>query len=187
MVFVVDQLPKRDLKRMKTFTFAIVAALFMGLFASTALAQTTVPKGNTNVGIGKPLPEFSFTDINGKKITKASLPAGMPVIVFYFDPDCDHCQQEAAWITQYKEYFKGITFVWVSWSEIEMIKEFPAKHLPGVGGPMFFTKDTEFKFDSYFGYSEIPSIYVYNKNWVRTGSFREETKPEILVKFAWQQ
>jgi cytochrome oxidase Cu insertion factor (SCO1/SenC/PrrC family) len=177
----------KNLNSMKQFTLIVMCALLAGLWGGTSVAQTTVPKGNTQVGIGKPLPDFSFTDVNGQKITKASLPAGMPVIVFYFDPDCDHCQQEAAWITQYKEYFKGITFVWVSWGEMDQIKAFPAKHLPGVTGTMFFTKDTDFKFDTYFGYSEIPSIYVYNKSWVRTASFREETKPEFLVKFAWQQ
>lgn len=169
---------------MKKVFLSILSLLLMVTWVS---AQTALPKGNTGVGVGKPLPEFSFTDVSGKKVTKASLPVNQPVIVFYFDPDCDHCQAQSALITQYKEYFKGITFLWVSWAELEAIKAFPGKHLPGVTGNHFFTKDTEFKFDTYFGYSETPSIYVYNRNWIRTASFREETKPEILVKFAWQQ
>lgn len=172
---------------MKTSILAFVLALFMGVsFVSAQTATTTDPSGNTKVGIGKPLPDFSFTDVNGKTITKASLPAGQPVIVFYFDPECDHCQLQSKWVAANKEWFKGITFLYVSWAEIEAIKEFPGKFLPGVTGPIYFTKDQDYKFDSYFGYSEIPSIYVYSRNWVRTASFKAETKPEFLVKFAWQ-
>jgi hypothetical protein len=157
-----------------------------GIFAQGTTTVAADPSGNTKVGIGKPLPDFSFIDVNGKAVTKATLPAGQPVIVFYFDPDCDHCQLESKWISEKKEWFKGITLLYVSWAEIEAIKEFPGKHLPGMTGNVLFTKDKDYKFDTYFGYSEIPSIYVYNRSWVRTASFKAETKPEYLVKFAWQ-
>jgi hypothetical protein len=70
---------------------------------------------------------------------------------------------------------------------MEDLKAFPGKHLPGVTGDVYVTKDTQYKMDDWFGYSETPSIYVYNNKWVRTASFHEETKPEILVKFARQQ
>ncbi|MEM7035506.1 MAG: redoxin domain-containing protein [Bacteroidota bacterium] len=144
------------------------------------------PKGNTNVGIGLDFPEFAFEGTDGNWVTKNTLPANQPVIVFYFDPFCDHCQQEAEWITSQKELFKNITFLWVSWGEMADIKAFPGKYLPGVTGDIYFTRDTKFEFDNYFGYSEIPSIYVYNAKGKRTASFKSETKPEILVKFARQ-
>lgn len=159
-------------------TVALVLALSFGY----AHAQST----NTNVGIGDPLPDFKFEKTDGTWITKGDLPADQPVIVFYFDPFCDHCQKEAGWITENQDLFKGITLLWASWGEMKDIVEFPKKYLPGVGGDLYITRDTEFAFDNYFGYSEIPSVYVYNKEWARTASFNAETKPEILVKFARQ-
>jgi cytochrome oxidase Cu insertion factor (SCO1/SenC/PrrC family) len=162
--------------------------LILGLLflATTVAAQSTLPKGNTGVGVGKPMPEFSFTDVNGKQVTKASLPKNQPVILFYFDPDCDHCQEQTAVINEHMEYFKGVTFLWVSWGEVDAIKAYQPKYLPRQTGVHFWTKDTEYKIDTYFGYSETPSVYVYNRQGVRAAAFRELTKPEVLLKFAWQ-
>lgn len=157
------------------------------LFAFQFSIAQVKPSENTNVGIGKLIPNFKFTDISGKAVTPANLPLGKPVIVFYFDPDCDHCQLESKWVSEQKQLFKGITLLFVSWGEMDALKAFPEKHLPGVTGNLYITKDEEYRFDEYFGYSEVLSIYVYNSKWVRTASFKGETKPEILVKFAKQQ
>jgi hypothetical protein len=175
---------------MKNVFFSLILTLAAGLGILHAQAPVADQTGNTKVGLGKPLPDFSFTSTSGKPVTKASLPKGQPVIVFYFDPDCDHCQLQSKMINdkiaENKDFFKGITFLFVSWGEMEAIKQFPVKHLPGLTSPNFFTKDEQYKFDSYFGYSEVPSIYVYDRYWVRTGSFKAETKPENLVYLAWK-
>ena len=90
-------------------------------------------------------------------------------------------------ITTHKELFKGMTLVLVSWAEVDAIKAFPAKYFVGYPGTLLVTKDTEYKIDKWFGYSETPSIYVYNKTYKRTASFKDEVEAEILVKFAKQQ
>jgi peroxiredoxin len=163
--------------------------LFGLLFTATfGFAQTEhVSKGNTNEGIGTLIPAFKFYDVEGKPVTPLTLPGGKPVIFFYFDPDCDHCQLISKMINEQQALFKGITLVLISWAEVDQIKAFPAKHLPDYKNTLFITKDSDYQIDKWFGYSETPSIYVYNAQWKRTASFKDETKPEILVKFAKQQ
>lgn len=169
---------------MKQFLLSFAFLLCFGmLFAQ----DQHTSKGNTNEGIGTLMPNFKFYDMSNKPVTPASLPLGAPAIFFYFDPDCDHCQLIATWITQQKALFKGITLVLVSWAEVEDIKAFPGKYLAGFPGNLFITKDSDYQIDKWFGYSETPSLYVYNARWKRTASFKDETKPEILVKFAKQQ
>ena len=164
----------------------LLLLLVLAISAQFVVAQST-PGQNTNVGIGKLMTDFHFKDIKGEDFSPRNLPLGEPVIVLYFDPDCDHCQMQSKWITEQKELFKGISLVFVSWAEMDDLKAFPGKHLPGITGNVFITKDDQYKIDEYFGYSEVLSIYVYNSKWVRTASFKGETKPEILVKFAKQQ
>jgi hypothetical protein len=166
----------------------IVLFFALLLTVSTAFAQEThVSKGNTNEGIGTLMPAFKFYDVNNKPVTPASLPFGKPSIFFYFDPDCDHCQLISKWIVEQKALFKGITLVLVSWAEMDAIKAYPAQYLPGLTNPVFVTKDKDYMIDKWFGYSETPSIYVYNNKGKRTASFKDEVRPEILVKFAKQQ
>lgn len=171
---------------MKQFLLAFAFLLSMNF----AFAQTTeqhVSKGNTNEGIGTLIPDFKFMDMNNQPVTRMSLVANQPTLFFYFDPDCDHCQLIATMINDQKALFKGMTLVLVSWAEVEALKAFPEKYLPGFPGKLIVSKDTEFKIDKWFGYSETPSIYVYNNKYLRTASFKDEVRPEILVKFANQQ
>jgi peroxiredoxin len=167
--------------------------LFFALLFSVSLAvaqaqpEQHVSKGNTNEAIGSLIPDFTFYDMAGKPVTRLNLVPNKPTIFFYFDPDCDHCQYIATGIQTHKDLFKGITMVLVSWAEVEQIKAFPAKYLAGYPGTLLVTKDKDYKIDKWFGYSETPSIYVYNKQYKRTASFKDEVGPEILVKFAKQQ
>jgi hypothetical protein len=163
-------------------------SLILLFTTSIAFAQTEhVSKGNTNEGIGTLIPDFKFYDMENQPVTRLSLVANAPTIFFYFDPDCDHCQLIATMITEQKELFKGITLVLVSWAEVDAIKGFPGKYLPGFPGKLIVTKDKDYLVDKWFGDSVAPSIYVYNNQYKRTASFKDEVRPEILVKFARQQ
>ena len=39
------------------------------------------------------VPSFKITLSNNKVFNAADLPKGKPVVLIYFDPDCDHCQK----------------------------------------------------------------------------------------------
>lgn len=133
----------------------------------------------------KSLPEFSFIDLNSKPVTKAILEQGKAVIVFFFDPYCDHCAQQTIWINEAIEKFQEITQIWVTTEpELDATKAFRDKNFKntGNGNQAIFCIDTEFMFDGYFqGYYEVPSILVYNKNWKRTHIFSEETPVEEIL------
>ena len=77
----------------------------------------------------KSLPEFSFLNNKNQKITPASLPIGQPVVVFYFDPFCDHCKEQAKIVGQDAAKFGKTTFVWVGLGEMEDNVTFKKEHL----------------------------------------------------------
>ena len=77
----------------------------------------------------KSLPEFSFLNNKNQKITPASLPIGQPVVVFYFDPFCDHCKEQAKIVGQDAAKLARTTFVWVGMGEMEDNVTFKKEHL----------------------------------------------------------
>lgn len=160
---------------------------FLGMLLSFNLHAQDEKKANvnTNEKIGEALTDFSFEIPTGKRLTKENLPADQPVIFFYFDPDCDHCNKQAAMLKEKPHLFEGVTLVWVSWAETHQLNiDFAKKYFMNMGTEVYVVKDVDYAIDTYFGYSEVPSIYVYNREWKRTASFKAETFPEILVKFA---
>lgn len=170
-------------KHMKHIVLALTLLIS---FSAVQLQAQDHPKGNTKEGIGEALAPFDFEGTDGSRVTPAQLTEGKPVIVFYFDPFCDHCQKEAGWINDNAAMFKDITLLWVAYAEIKDIKGFREKYLPDVKSKIVFANDDQYQFDNYFGYSTVPSIYVYNSKHLRTASFKSETMPATLLRFAIQ-
>lgn len=131
----------------------------------------------------KKMPAFSFLDMSGSTFTNANLPAGSPTIVFFFDPSCEHCAQQAEWIKESQAAFKNTNLVWVSTEEVEPMKKFKKDHFDGTTlTKVYFLKDSKYRFDSYFGYTEAPGIYVYNKDNVLMKEFKKEVQAIELLK-----
>ena len=130
----------------------------------------------------KTFPEFSFVKTSGETITKKNIPAGKPVIVFFFDPDCDHCQKQAGWMKAALPKFANATLFWVSTAEMQPITEFQKEYF-GTAKNVIFAKDTKYQFDNYFGYSVAPSIYVFDSKGNFAKGFKNEVAAEELLKY----
>lgn len=155
------------MKYTKSFIFLVVMSM-MGM--AGAVAQQMLPK-------------FSFTDLSGKPFHYTQLQAEMPTLVFFFDPYCDHCQQQATWIKEAKSQMGNIQQVWVTTEEPIAAEDFMNTYLGSDWNNVHVLIDKKFLFDGYFGYSEIPSIYVYNKDGQRVKTFNKETPTDVLLRF----
>ncbi len=132
----------------------------------------------------KALPEFQFKDLEGNSFNRSNLKADMATLAVFFDPFCDHCEQQAKWIVEAKDTLKDVQMIWVTTEELDPTKNFYVKHFKNENMPnVHVLRDTEYMFDAYFGYSEVPSIYVFNKTGQRVKAFNKEVPPSILLKF----
>ena len=61
------------------------------------------------------------TDFNSKDIKKDGL-----ILIKYFSPDCDNCQEEAEIYHSKKDSLKNIRIIWISgeWAQMKAIEEF---------------------------------------------------------------
>lgn len=132
-------------------------------------------------GVSQGLPNFEFQDPDGFAVNKTHLEKGKAVIVFYFDPHCDHCIDQAKIIRGNLEKFKDMTLLWVSWAELGEIKAFGKTYFAGAKN-VKLCKDHNYMIDTWFGYSEVPAVYCYNTKWERVASFNKEQTAETILK-----
>ncbi len=120
------------------------------------------------------LPNFSFITTDGNTITASDIPANQPIMVFYFDPYCDICNTQAVTTNEGQEKLKGVTMLWVSVEQANELTSFKNNNL-GDAANVIVAQDTESMFDSYFGYSQVMSIFVYDKNHTLVEKFTDRT------------
>jgi thiol-disulfide isomerase/thioredoxin len=132
------------------------------------------------------LPAFSFTDLEGKEFTQQNLETGMATVVMFFDPYCDHCEQQAEWIREAEDKFKDVQFLFVTTEpEQQPTALFREKHFGNTSlEHVHFLIDSNFMFDGYFeGYYEVPSILIYSAEGKRLKVLSKETPAEGLLKY----
>ncbi|MCS7189686.1 MAG: redoxin domain-containing protein, partial [Bacteroidia bacterium] len=127
-------------------------------------------------------PRFLFYTLQNKPFTDKDLV--MPErgrIVIFFDPYCDHCQKQANFFREQASALKGIQTIWVSTETVEAIQKFQETYLNDLPNT-YVLRDKDFKFDSFFGYSVPPTIYVYDKAGKLKAVYKEEVSVAALLR-----
>lgn len=126
-------------------------------------------------------PRFLLYTLEGKPFTDKDLPpAARGRIVMFFDPYCDHCQHQARLLRENPAALKGIQLIWVSTETAEALRNFQETYLKGLPDTHVL-RDKDFKFDSFFGYSIAPTLYVYDKSGKLKAIHKEEVPiPRLL-------
>lgn len=166
----------------KVIAILLVLLLLAGLgYLVAGIVKTNKLKkaatANTQV-----LPRLDLIQLNGKHFVNDSLQAGLPIIVYYYSPDCEHCQYEAGEIQKKLSQFQRATFVLVSTADSAAIAAFA--HQYGLASlPHFhFLRDVNGAFYRTFGTTVVPSFFVYNEQQQLVQKFSGETKIEAIIK-----
>lgn len=156
---------------MKNFILFSVFIAFLGIFSASAQDKS------------KEFPQFTFDDLDGKAFTHDKIQKGIPSVVIFFDPYCEHCQQEAKWIQEMENSFKNINLIFVSTEETNAIAKFKKDYFgKSILTKLYFLRDTKYRFDGFFGYSVAPTVRVYNSAGKLTQTFDTETLPAEILK-----
>jgi thioredoxin-related protein len=131
------------------------------------------------------LPPFQMVLSTGK-VFKAStdLPKrGKPLILIYFDPDCDHCQKLMKDLFKKINNFKKAEIVMVTFKSITELVTFEKKYsthnytniITGTEGSFFYLRN-------YYQLVKMPFIALYDQNRNLRYSYRQETPVDDLIK-----
>lgn len=132
------------------------------LAATTGFAQTA--------GSAKKIAPFQIRLVNGQQYTSSQLAAG-PVVLIYFSPDCDHCQNFTKDLVKNYSVVANKQVVMITFQAMDMLKPFVSQYSLGTY-PNFKvgTEGTSYLVQRYYQIRSFPYIAIYDKkgNLVRT-------------------
>jgi len=111
------------------------------------------------------LPDFeivSMLDTLGH-VWPDKLPAACPIIFMYFDPECDHCQEETKQIVKHAADLAGTKIFMIAHTSysslVKFYQEFGLRKMQN----LVVGNDTDMSFYRCFVPSAVPFIAIYNK------------------------
>jgi thioredoxin-related protein len=143
-------------------------------FGALAQADTSLPY------IQNPtIPAFDIVKLpDSTFFTNRDLKKKKPVILFFFNPDCEHCQNATKNLTAKIEQLKDVQIIMISMLDYKIISKFYTDYkiadFPNIRMAWAFTGF----FLSFYKIHTIPAIYVYDKN----GNFLKNYKGSMPVE-----
>jgi hypothetical protein len=123
-------------------------------------------------------PDIVLTLEDGEKISAKGLEGNSMFVLF--QPDCDHCQEEAIQIGQRLADFKDYTLYFISSAPMEQITSFAKNFdLAGKARVKFAWTSTEGVL-TYYGPIPTPSIYIYRNGKLMRG-FNGQTEIDTVL------
>jgi len=123
----------------------------------------------TAIGSGKIAP-FQIRLTNGQQFTSSQLAAG-PVVLVYFSPDCDHCQDFTKDMLKNYNVIANKQVVMVTFQNMDMLKPFVKQYsLGNYTNIKVGTEGTTYLVQRYYQIRSFPYIAIYDKkgNLVKT-------------------
>ena len=106
---------------------------------------------------------------------------GKTVLIF-FNPDCDHCQNEARQISERKQIFRDYAVYFISVDSMQNIMKFADEHKLKEANFYFAQTEGGQVLNTVGPLPSVPAIFIYN-NKKLVKKFEGEVKLEELMKF----
>lgn len=160
--------------------FFALSLTLIALFAcTTKKEQPNAHPAPQEVASINEYPNISLRLTDGKELQAKTL-KGNNVFVL-FQPECDHCQEEAIQIEQRLEEFRNYTLYFISSAPMEQIDGFARNFgLHEKENVKFAWTSTQGVLDHY-GPIPTPSVYVYADGRLRQ-SFKGQTPVDTILK-----
>jgi len=157
--------PMRSRKFLITILICFLSMIF---FSAAAFSQD--------------LPPFKMYRSDKTVFNAAELPKTKPVILIYFDPDCDHCQKLMKELFQKIDAFKKAQIIMVTFKPVDEVAAFEKLHnTQKYSNITVGTEGVGFYLRNYYGLVTMPFTALYDKNGNLKYSYRKETPVDDLI------
>jgi AhpC/TSA family len=171
---------------MKTITriallIMLAGTLFFCSASTDRKAEKTATPITKNQTVTNDLPNMAITFLDGLK-TNAKALEGNTVLVL-FQPDCDHCQREAAQIQQNIKGFKDYTLYFLAAATKQEIEKFATDYKLSGQDHVRFGIITGEDVLSNFGSISAPSLYLYSSDHKLVQQFNGEVEISVVLQY----
>ena len=113
------------------------------------------------------MPEFTLIRVpDSSSIESKDIPKEGIVLLKYFSPDCNHCQDEALAYAAKKDSLSNIKTLWMSgdWANLKQIQEFSDTYKIDQTHPIAVGKNHKSSLILYYNITGVPFAAVYKDN-----------------------
>jgi len=130
----------------------------------------------------KKIAPFQIRLTNGQQYTSSQLAAG-PVVLIYFSPDCEHCQNFTKDMVKNFNVFVNKQVVMVTFQAMDMLKPFVAQYnLGSYSNVKVGTEGTSYAVQRYYQIRSFPYIAIYDKSGKLVKTFEGEQPHAEIFK-----
>lgn len=155
-----------------------IRAVSFLIFIIIALLQPTKAAAQ-----GDTLPPFKMLLSNGRYFTADDLRKGKPVVLIYFAPDCEHCQQLLQEVFKNMNVFKKAELVLVTFKPVSELLLFERSYQTAkYSNVNVGTEGTTFYLRNFYKMQNTPFTAVYDKSRKLVSAYRKEPPVDDLIK-----
>ena len=132
------------------------------------------------------LPAFNIKLMDNETIFNTyNIPAGKPIVLMEFLPDCSHCRKTTQGLLNGMDSVKDVQFYLVTpFHDMDEIKKFYTDfHLADYKNIKVVGRDYEFFFHDFYGIKSVPDMALYDGNKKLVKLFEGETTVHELYKY----
>jgi peroxiredoxin len=161
--------------------FGGLSLLVIGLLLF--LICKSLDKKNQTLTNIQTLPNFHFKTLDGVDYSKNNITENRPVIIIYFNSECEHCIYEVKEITKNIERFSSYQIILTSSETTDKIIAFKEKNNLRSYSNIAVLQTNDNDFYNTFGTLTIPSVFIYNEKHLLTKHFKGEVKIDAIQNF----
>jgi hypothetical protein len=136
--------------------------VFIFIFCCLLMACRFQGKGKKLSGIMK-LPVFTIMSIDSSAcMSSNNIPTGRPIILMYFNPDCDHCQQETRELLAHIGQLRETSIYLVTNGDTEALIKYCQNFRLDTVKNLIIGKDYQYSFFRAYLPPVVPFIAIYN-------------------------
>ncbi|WP_138432188.1 peroxiredoxin family protein [Fodinibius saliphilus] len=126
------------------------------------------------------LPSFSLATLGGKTIHSEKNSGQIPVIITYFNTECEYCRAEINSMKGHQALQEKAHIYLVSNEPLEKLEAFSSSFGLDSLSAIQILRDTQGEVKELFGVKGVPNTFVYDEDRKLLKNFKGETKAEVL-------
>jgi len=128
------------------------------------------------------LPNFNLLLLDSTTILSSNkIPVGKPIVLFFFSPDCEHCQAETEAVLNNIDSLKNVRFYFATFDSMEKLKIFNEYYdLPKYKN-IVLGRDYKFFLPRFYHITSTPYTALYDSQKELKVAFIGETDASTMI------
>ena len=146
---------------------------YLGMAIAAKLEHKEEVNNNINT-----LQDFNYTNLDGTR--KSLNNEDTPTVIFFFNPECEHCQAEAKLVSEHAADFEKAKVYFLSTEDLESIKNFAHDF----NLEAYEVGQVDYMEVAYpMGVNTFPMCFIYSAEGKLLKQFKGEVKIEAITNY----